>query len=289
MKFGIMAPYMMAPVEDGAYAASFGQLAEEMGFESVWAVDHVVMCPDYRSRYPYDASGRSPFHEDVVQPDPLIWLAYVAAATRKLRLATGILILPQRNPVVLAKTLASLDRLSGGRMLLGVGVGWVREEAEAVGTRFSDRGRRTDEYIEAMRALWRSPRSSFAGETIHFDDVVSQPKPAQPGGVPIHIGGHSVAAARRAGRFGDGFYPLGVDGEELARLLKIVAETAHEHDRDPAAIEVTCVGTLDPEVARGYQRAGVDRVTISPPTGDLVELRPVLERFRSEVIEPLSD
>lgn len=283
-----MAPYMMAPIEEGAYAASFGQLAEEMGFESVWAVDHVVMCPDYESRYPYDPSGRSPFHEDVVQPDPLIWLSYVAAATKKLRLATGILILPQRNPVVLAKMLASLDRLSGGRLLLGVGVGWVREEAEAVGTRFEDRGRRTDEYIEAMRALWCSPRSSFAGETVRFDDVVSQPKPAQLGGIPIHIGGHSLAAARRAGRLGNGFYPLGVDSEDLSRLLKVLAETAREHDRDPGTIEITCLGTLDPEVAQGYQRAGVDRVTISPPTGDLAKLRPLLERFRSEVIEPLS-
>ncbi|MCP5070566.1 MAG: LLM class F420-dependent oxidoreductase [bacterium] len=247
-----------------------------------------VMSPDYGSRYPYDPNGRSPFHEAVVQPDPLIWLAYVAAATRKLRLATGILILPQRNPVVLAKMLASLDRLSGGRMLLGVGVGWVREEAEAVGTRFEDRGRRTDEYIEAMRALWRSPHSSFAGETVRFEGVVSRPKPVQPGGVPIHIGGHSPAAARRAGRIGDGFYPLGVGGEELSRLLKVLAETAREHGRDPGAIEITCVGTLEPEVARGYQRVGVDRMTISPPTGDLAELRPILERFRREVIEPLS-
>jgi probable F420-dependent oxidoreductase len=280
---------MMAPVEDGAYAAAFGRLAEEMGFESIWAVDHVVMCPQYESRYPYDSSGRSPFHENVVQPDPLIWLTYVAAATERIRLGTGILILPQRNPVVLAKTLASLDRLSGGRMLLGVGVGWVREEAEAVGTRFDERGRRTDEYIEAMRALWTSSPSSYTGETVRFENVVSLPKPTQQGGIPILVGGHSRAAARRAGRLGDGFYPLGVAGDELAKLLATVDETARESGRDPQRIEVTCAGTLKPEVARSYQRAGVQRVTVSPPSGNLQKLRPILERFRAEVIEPLSD
>ena len=175
MRFGIMAPYLQGPLEDGEYAAAFGRLAEEFGFESIWAVDHVVMCPDYQSRYPYDPSGRSPFHENVVQPDPLAWLGWVAAHTQRIRLGTGILILPLRNPVVLAKAVASLDSLSKGRLLLGVGVGWVREEAEAVGTDFTTRGRRCDEYIEAMRELWRKPVSSYKGEYVEFAGVVSQP------------------------------------------------------------------------------------------------------------------
>ena len=289
MKFGIMAPYLQGPLEDGEYAAAFGRLAEEFGFESIWAVDHVVMCPDYQSRYPYDPSGRSPFHENVVQPDPLAWLGWVAAHTRRIRLGTGILILPLRNPVVLAKAVASLDSLSKGRLLLGVGVGWVREEAEAAGTDFTTRGRRCDEYIEAMRELWRKPVSSYKGEHVEFAGVVSQPKPAWPGGVPILIGGHSPAAARRAGRLGDGFYPLGVFGEELDALLTTMREAAEEAGRDPASIGVTAVGAAKKAHIEGLARQGVERVLISPSTGDLDELRGTFEKFQREIGEPFAD
>jgi probable F420-dependent oxidoreductase len=287
VKFGIMAPYMQAPIEDGAYAAAFGRLAERRGFESIWAVDHVVMCPDYASKYPYSPSGRSPFHEDVVQPDPLQWLGHVGAVTERIVLATGILILPLRNPVVLAKTVASLDRLTGGRVLLGVGVGWVEEEAAAVGVSFADRGRRTDEAIGAMRALWRDDRSTYEGESVSFRNVVSRPKPAQAGGVPIHVGGHSPAAARRAGRLGDGFYPLGVVGDELAALRHVMSDAALKAGRDPATIEITCVGDTRPETARAYAKLGVTRMVFSPPTGDLEKLEPVLAAFERDVIEPL--
>jgi probable F420-dependent oxidoreductase len=288
VNFGIMAPYATAPLEEPDYATAFAQLAERSGFESLWTVDHVVMCPEYASKYPYSPTGRSPFHADVVQPDPLIWLAHAGAATTRIRLATGILILPLRNPVVLAKTLASLDRLTRGRLLLGIGVGWVREEAEAVGVPFEQRGRRTDEYIEAMRVLWRTDRSSYAGEFVRFHDVVSRPKPVQPGGVPIHIGGHSEAAARRAGRLGDGFYPLGVSGKDLAVLLEVMRKSAREAGRDPSAIEVTCIGDMKRETAEAAAAAGAMRLVVSPPTGDLAALPGALERFRREVIEPLA-
>jgi len=289
VKFGIMAPYQQGPLEDGEYAAAFGQLAEELGFESIWAVDHAVMCPDYTSRYPYDPSGRSPFHENVVQPDPLAWLGWVAASTRQIKLGTGILILPLRNPVVLAKVAASLDSLSKGRLLLGVGVGWVREEAEAVGTDFSTRGKRCDEYIEAMRALWREPVSSYQGDFVEFSNVVSQPKPAQAGGVPLLIGGHSPAAARRAGRLGDGFYPLGVFGEDLDALLPIMHDAAPDPRRNPDEIGVTAVGAPKKALIEGLAKQGVERVLISPSSGDLDTLRPSLEKFRTEIAEPFAD
>jgi probable F420-dependent oxidoreductase len=282
-----MAPYMMGPVEDGAYAAGFGRLAERRGFESIWAVDHVVMCPDYASKYPYDASGRSPFHEDVVQPDPLQWLGHVGAVTEHIRLATGILILPLRNPVVLAKTLATLDRLTAGRLLLGIGVGWVEEESKAVGASFADRGPRTDEAIEAMRTLWREDRASYQGEHFAFHNVVSRPKPGRPDGIPIHVGGHSKAAARRAGRLGNGFYPLGVNGAELASLRAVMTDAANAAGRDPNAIEITCVGDLHLETAQAYADLGVTRMLISPPTGDLEPLDEQLTAFQRDVIEPL--
>jgi len=213
----------------------------------------------------------------------------VAAATRRIQLGTGILILPLRNPVVLAKTVASLDSLSGGRLLLGVGVGWVREEAEAVGTDFTTRGKRCDEYIEAMRALWREPISSYRGDHVEFSNVVSRPKPAREGGVPILIGGHSPAAARRAGRLGDGFYPLGVFGEELDALLAIMRDAARDAGRDPAEIGVTAVGAPKKALIEGLAKQGVERVLISPSSGDLGELRGSLEKFRSEIAESFAD
>jgi len=285
MKFGLGAPYAMGAIEEGDYAARFARIAEDLGFESLWTVEHVVMVPEYASRYPYHPSGRSPFSAEVTQPDPLIWLAYVAAATQRIRLATGVLIVPQRNPVVLAKTLATLDRLSGGRLLIGAGVGWVREEAEAVGVDFDDRGARMDESIEAMRALWREPVSHYAGEHFRFDGVVSKPKPAQPGGVPILIGGHSKAAARRAGRLGDGFYPLGVDDARFAELQGVMNEAARVAGRDPAAIEVTLGGDLGAESAERNARLGAARTVVYPPTGDLDALPSKLERFRRDVLE----
>jgi probable F420-dependent oxidoreductase len=285
MKFGVMAPYQLAPLETGEYAAAFGRLVEELGFESVWTVEHHVMCVEYASVYPYSRNGRSPFAADVVQPDPLIWLSYLAAATRRLRLATGILILPFRNPVVLAKTLASLDRISGGRLLLGIGVGWVREEAEALGVEFAGRGRRADEYIEVMRTLWREPVASFHGEFVNFDGVVSEPRPAQQGGVPIIVGGHSEAAARRAGRLGNGFYPLGVGPERLAALRRIMEEAAREHGRDPTQIEITCVGEPTAKSAEFYAGQGVDRMVFFPREGDLDALRRSLDAFRRDVTE----
>jgi probable F420-dependent oxidoreductase len=284
MKFGVIPPYARAPIEEGDYAIAFAQMAEACGFESVWVVEHVVMAVEYTSVYPYDPSGRSPFHADVVQPDPLLWLSYIAAATKRIRLGTSVLVLPQRNPVILAKALATLDRLSGGRVELGIGIGWVREEAEAVGTDFDNRGRRADEYIRVMRTLWREPVASFAGKFVRFDNVVSRPKPVQPGGVPIVIGGHSKAAARRAGRLGDGFYPLGVHGAQLAQLRGIMAESAHAHGRDPAQIALTCGGAADLATAEAYASLGITRTVVSAPKSSLDDLRRWCEQFGNDVI-----
>lgn len=285
MKFGVIPPYGLGPVEDPAYAVAFARLAEEFGFESLWVVEHVVMAVEYRSVYPYDPSGRSPFTAEVAQPDPLVWLAYVAAATTRIRLATGVLILPQRNPLLLAKELATLDRLSGGRVELGIGMGWVREEAEAVGAPFDGRARRADEYVAVMRTLWREPVASFDGEYVRFAGMVSRPSPVQEGGVPIVVGGHSEAAARRAGRLGDGFFPLGVAPARLAHLRAVMGEAATAAGRDPAAIAVTCLGTPDAAAAEGYAARGVERMVIAALQSDLDDLRRTFSRFRTDVID----
>ncbi len=285
LNFGVFLPYAVAPVESPELATGFARLAEEYGFESLWTVEHVVMAVEYSSVYPYDPSGRSPFSAEVAQPDPLVLLAYLAAATQRIRLATGVLILPQRNPVILAKELATLDRLSRGRLELGIGVGWVREEAQAVGSCFESRGRRADEAIDVMRTLWRDPVASFHGEFSSFDRVVSSPKPVQAGGVPIVVGGHSRAAARRAGRFGDGFFPLGVTPAKLAELREVVATTARAHGRDPASIGITCVGLPDLASAELYQSLGVRRMVVSARGSTLDELRRWCERFARDVME----
>jgi probable F420-dependent oxidoreductase len=237
MKFGIgfanIGPYV-----EPERACGLARSAEAAGFESIWTVDHVVVPAGYRSTYPYDPSGRLPSGEDAPFPDPLIWLAYVAGATSTIRLATGILILPQRNPLVLAKELATLDCLSSGRVTLGVGIGWLREEFDALGIPYERRGERTEETIAAMRALWSEDRASVEGATVSFRDVYLRPQP--PGGtIPIHIGGHSEVAARRAGRIGDGFFPFGVDRGELQGLVGTMNRAAGSAGRDPSTLELT--------------------------------------------------
>jgi probable F420-dependent oxidoreductase len=176
-----------------------------------------------------------------VFPDPLIWLTYVAAATSTLRLATGIMIVPLRNPLVLAKELATLDYLSGGRMMLGAGIGWLEEEFDALGVPFAGRGKRTEEAIEAMRALWSEERASFTGSTTSFSQCCLRPQPRRRS-IPVHVGGHSPAAARRAGRMAEGFFPYGVGLDELPPLLDVMRRSAEEADRDPSAIEITMQG-----------------------------------------------
>ena len=251
---------------DPALAIELLQAGEAAGFESAWTVEHTVVPAGYQSAYPYAASGKMAGGvEDLALPDPLIWLSYVAAATRRIRLATGILILPQHNPVITAKQVATLDHLSGGRVMLGVGVGWLREEFDAIGVPFDDRGRRTDEYIAAMRTLWSADRPSFHGDFVNFDAAYCRPKPVA-GAVPVIIGGHSRAAARRAGRLGDGFFPA---RGAPADLIALARRTAADHDRDPDALEITTSLPDDLDMIPEYAAAGVRRVLVpvSPIAG----------------------
>lgn len=229
------------PCADPAAAVEFARAAEQAGFESLWTVEHVVVPVGYSSRYPYSRTGRMPGADDAPIPDPLVWLAYLAAATESIRLATGVLILPQRNPVILAKELATLDHLSGGRVMLGVGVGWLREEFEAIGVPFDERARRTDEAVAALRALFAPEPAAFEGEFTRFGPCIVSPRPVA-GTIPVHVGGHSEPAARRAGRIGDGFFPASGTHEQLASLFAVVRESAEAAGRDPDAIELTSAG-----------------------------------------------
>jgi probable F420-dependent oxidoreductase len=220
----------------------------------------------YESTYPYDPSGRMPGPDDSEIPDPLVWLSFLASATSTLKLATGVLILPQRNPMVLAKEVATIDMMSGGRMLLGVGSGWLEEEFDAIGVPFAERGRRTDENVAVLRALWEQDEASFDGEFHSFSNCIVSPKPAA-GTVPIHVGGHTQVAARRAGRLGNGFFPAKGNHEQLAELFATARSTAEEHGRDPDAIEFTTggngvLGSGALAEVEALAELGVDRVIV---------------------------
>lgn len=269
---------------DGPAATTLARAAEEAGFESIWTVEHVVVPAGYQSEYPYDRSGRMQGGDDVPIPDPLVWLTWVAAATERIRLATGILVLPQRNPVVLAKETATLDHLSEGRFTLGVGVGWLQEEFDALGVPFEGRGRRTDEYVAALRTLWCQPDPSFDGEFVRFRSARMWPKPAREGGIPIVVGGHTGAAARRAGRLGDGFFPGRTRPERLTELFAEMRRAAGEAGRDPDAVELTAGGALDAEGVKPYADLGVDRIIVPNLWQDPSTVRDELLRFADAVI-----
>lgn len=268
-------------------AVTLARIAEEAGFESLWTVEHVVVPSGYESQYPYSRSGRMPGGEDSPIPDPLIWLTWVGAATRHLRLATGVLILPQRNPVILAKEIATLDVLSGGRVTLGIGVGWLEEEFDAIGVPFRQRAARTDEYVAALRTLWREDEPTFEGRFTRFRNARMHPKPVQQPGVPIVVGGHTEAAARRAGRIGDGFFPARGAPEDLAKLFDLARTTAKDSGRDPDAIEMTCGGAMDVDGVRRFEDLGVDRIVIPALGGTAEAWKQALGGFGENVIAKL--
>ena len=286
MDFGIVFANT-GPFVDPEAAAAFAIKAEEVGFESLWTVEHVVVPAGYESTYPYDPSGRMPGNDDAPIPDPLIWLSYLAAVTSRIKLATGILIVPQRNPLVLAKQLATLDAMSGGRMEFGIGVGWLEEEFDALGVPFDGRGRRTDDYVAAMRALWADDRATHHGEFTSFDDCVMRPQPER-GAIPVHVGGHSDAAARRAGRLGDGFFPGKGDHAELTRLFDVARAAAAEAGNDPDDLVLTsggngAVGSRALDEVKALAEMGVDRVVL-PSFLFWKDTDAALERYEAEVI-----
>ncbi len=250
---------------DGPNALELCRRAEAAGFESVWGGEHVILPDSIHSRYPYTEDGKIPAEPDTPIPDPLMWLAFAAAAASSLRLGTCILIVPQRNPLILAKELATLDQLSGGRVELGLGVGWLEEEFDALGVPWSRRGARNDEYIAAMRALWSGPHAEFHGEFVDFEPATCSPRPVN-GNIPVLVGGDTDAAIRRAVRIADGYFPGEGDHERLAALLGRLRSAAEDAGRDPASIEINAMfgaQMMDPITGLEQMRSvGVDRIMV---------------------------
>lgn len=286
----------LGPFTDPEFACLLAQTAEEAGFDSLCACEHVVIPTHYTSPYPFAQDGRLSDTDyssaESIMPDPLIWMAYVAHATQRINFTTGVVILPLHNPVVFAKQIVTLDRLSKGRVSIGVGVGWLREEFDVVGVPWERRGARCDEYIAAMRALWSGGEASFQGEFVNFQHAAMTPKPVRARGIPIVIGGHGEIAARRAGRLGDGFFPAIFPNSELwARLpglIHTMRQAALEAGRDPDAIEITSGGTRRVENVSRFEALGVTRLVIRVRSRDPKELRDELLRFGDEVIAKTS-
>jgi probable F420-dependent oxidoreductase len=263
MQIGIF-PTTASPFATPDWLTAVGVGAEERGFDSLWVPEHVVLFEEYESRYPYSPDGRIPTAPESGMLDPFAALAFLASCTSTIRLATGIALLPQRNPVYAAKEIATIDWLSEGRVDLGIGVGWLREEFEAVGVDWANRGRRTDEYLGVLRALWCDDPSSYEGEFYSLPACNMFPKPVQQPHPPVHIGGESDAALRRVARLGQGWYTIdrAPDGlaEPLARLEELLAEQGRTRDEVQVTVSPYFQG-LTPDMVRGYAEAGVDRVT----------------------------
>ncbi|MDF5752829.1 TIGR03619 family F420-dependent LLM class oxidoreductase [Spongiactinospora sp. TRM90649] len=277
MKFGISYSTPYHGIEPDALI-SYARHAEECGFESFYVPEHIAL-------YPGATVGRFELPPTLPYLDPLDCLSFVAAGTRRILLGTGVLLLPYHHPVVLAKRLATVDVLSKGRMrLLTVGLGALPGEAKAVGVDFASRGRRADEAIDVMRSLWEGGEGGVghAGEFFAFDDLCQFPKPYGVTHLPIHVGGSSRAAARRAGRRGDGYFPGGsMDAAERAAQWELARATAVEAGRDPRALEYTRAGSIDMTVdqAEALAAEGVTRVVVGATATDVAEQREEMAVF----------
>lgn len=283
MKFGLN----VMLVRPDSLAAT-ARAADDMGFDCIWIPDHLVFGEQIASRYPYNDDGSAPFKTSTPFMDPLATLAYLAAVTERIKLGTAIYILPLRNPVVTAKVAATVDVLSAGRLLLGIGVGWMQEEFHTAGEDFRTRGARTDEAVHVMKALWTNEEAEFAGRFYSLGPVRLEPKPVQIPHPPLIFGGESEAALRRAANLGDGWIGMRHTATSAAAKIQTLRRYRDEAGRLDDPFEITVLGgpTITVQDARDLADAGVDRINVYPwrrngrPGDDL-------ERFRDEVVSKL--
>ncbi len=309
MQFGLHLPASSFGVTS-ADLVRFAQQAERLGFYCITVADHVIVPNNLTVPYPYTVDGKYPgtgYHLET-----LTTMAFLAGATQRIRFITSVMIAPYRNPIITAKMLASLDVLSHGRVIVGLGVGWMKEEFDNLGAPpFAERGRVTDEYIKAFRELWTSENPSFRGKYCNFSDIVFLPKPVQKPAIPIWIGGHSRQAIRRAGQLGDGWHPIGgvptipLEPEDMTKSLELLAGYAEKAGRNPKNIRVALKGSLfdrekqstpgkrrrfigsADEIAadiREYRDAGVDTMIFDVRRPTVTETLERMEWMAKEVI-----
>jgi probable F420-dependent oxidoreductase len=257
-----------------SFIVEAARAVEAAGFHSLWVPEHVVFFPDYESRYPYSGDGRIPGNPEGVL-DPFMALTYIAAATRSIRLGTGICLVPQRQPVYTAKQVADLDYLSGGRVDFGVGIGWLREEFDLLQMSFSGRAERCLEYLEVMQALWSPGVSSYAGAEYQLPDCLMNPKPVQQPHPPIFFGGESDAALRRVVSHGQGWYGFDLSPDSLLERLRRLREIADEAERGFADLLIYLGPNKQPvteETVAAYAAAGVDQLILPVMAGSMDRL-----------------
>ncbi len=258
--------------------------AEDLGYESVWMGEHLGLPVELKSIYPYDPSGRPPVRADAPIMDPIVTFAFLAGQTSRIKFATGVLIVPLRNPFALAKAIATLDTLSNGRFLFGVGIGWLKEEFEWVGMDWDDRALRNNEYLKLMTELWSHPDPTFKGKTIKSEGFKFEPKTVQQPHPPYIFGGNTEAAIKRAARLGDGWYGIAHSFEEARDLIKQAREVEKKYQRG-APLEITMMaGPLNVDTVKRLADLGVDRLMASVPSHDYLA---GLHRFHDEVMSKL--
>jgi probable F420-dependent oxidoreductase len=276
---------------NASFLRLLGPAVEERGFESVWLPEHVVLFDRYESSYPYSQDGKAPGGGDIGLLEPLMALSYLAAVTDQVKLGTGICLIPQRNPVYTAKQVADLDLLSGGRAVLGIGIGWLREEFEALSVPFAQRGRRTDEYLQVIKSLWTEETSSFQGDLYRLPACRMYPKPLQAPHPPVVVGGETRAAMRRAARHGQGWFSFNrLPKDCLPAFEELDAElVAVERSRQDPDFSVTVCPYLQPVNAgtiEEYHAAGVDRLVVVCMSFTPDDLLPTLDQLVKDALEP---
>ena len=309
MDFGCVFPNR-GPLATPANLLRAAEKAEALGYDTVWFSDHIVIPTEVKSFYPYHPSGQMQFNPSEPYWEPLTAMSYVAGRTSRLRLGTSVLVLPYRNPVVTAKMLATLDVLSNGRVTLGAGVGWMEEEFKAIGLdTYPRRGAYSDECIRIFRELWTRDNPSFQGEFHQFSNVRCEPRPVQPGGIPVWVGGHTPPAIRRAARLADGWQPLvqrppaDLPPAEMKEKIVQLQAFAREAGRDPqritlamgASIQFADGPTTGPkslftgapaqitEAIQRYRELGVQNLRCDFPSSSFEGMLQAMERFATEV------
>jgi probable F420-dependent oxidoreductase len=312
MHFGFSLPGR-GPLARRDMLARLAEKADALRYASVFVTDHVVIPTSYSSAYPYSPSGKFAGDWTNGYLEPLALMGFLAGLTSRIRLGTSVLVIPYRNPLVVAKMLATLDVMSGGRVILGAGVGWLREEFEVLhAPPYEERGRVTDEYLRLMRECWTREPVAWRGSYYKMAPVSALPKPAQKGGIPIWVGGHTDAALRRAGELGDGWHPIGMrppallHPPEYAEKVKVIHGWARKAGRNPEDITLTFRVPLElaparakppggdrmpfrgtaaqvVEDIRAYQALGVSHFVFDPAPQDLKGALALMERFASDV------
>jgi probable F420-dependent oxidoreductase len=290
MKVGLMA-VVFGRVKGMSVMKAFASNAERLGFATLWAPEHVILVDQYKSHYPYRQDGTFPAPTDAPIADPFLTLCTLASVTEKIRLGTAICLVPEHNPLVLAKVVATLDCLSEGRLTLGVGVGWLEEEFRALGIPWERRAQRTRECVEAMRRLWGDELSTYRGEFVSFENVRAYPKPVRGVNLPVFFGGESGPALRRVAEYGNGWIGFNLTPDEAAAKIRRIEELLHACGRQRSEVELAVSNSGKPITSddlKRYRDAGVEEFVITglraPHSPE--EAQTILEKAAREWLEP---